>query len=94
VSKYYVRDLGRLRRRDKPSDRSEGAASDVRYIDPAGYVPPPPKPETVRPRSEAEADSARRRWLSRQAFGLTGIKVVSGKQTFDRHTRKREGEGK
>lgn len=41
MSEYYAPNNGRLWRRAKRSDRSEGAASEVRHIDPAGYIPPP-----------------------------------------------------
>lgn len=40
VSKYYTPKLGRLWRRAKRSDRSEGAASPVRHIDPSTYQIP------------------------------------------------------
>jgi len=39
MSKYYTPKFGRLWRRAKRSDRSEGAASEVRHIDPATYQP-------------------------------------------------------
>lgn len=74
MSKYYTRDLGRLWRRTKRSDRSEGAASGVRHIDPATYQPseavraalrpPPQQNKTVTLLNEADkllvADAKRR----------------------------------
>ena len=77
----------------KASDRKYGklgAASRVRHIDTTGYIPPQPKPESFLPRGEVALGSAKRRWLSRQAGGITGIKIVSLKQTFNRYTRQRE----
>jgi hypothetical protein len=68
----------------------KGRAPEVRHIDPAAYVPAQPKPESFLPRSEAELASAKRRRLARQACGITGIKVVSSKQTFNRFTRRRD----
>jgi hypothetical protein len=49
MSKYYTPDLGRLWRRTKRTDRSEGAASEVRHIDPATYQPSEAVREAMRP---------------------------------------------
>jgi hypothetical protein len=40
VSKYYIPKLGRLWKRTKRSDHSQGAASAVRHIDPSTYQIP------------------------------------------------------
>jgi hypothetical protein len=56
VSKYYTPKNGRLWRRAKRSDRSEGAASAVRHIDPATVAVPEFK-ASVRPMAKWKSDA-------------------------------------
>ena len=55
---------------------SQGAASGVRHIDPAGYDPPSPKPSVVVPKSAALIAADQRDKLDLQASRLTGIKRI------------------
>jgi hypothetical protein len=63
-------------------DGSQGAASGVRRIDPAGYAPPPFKPSVAVPRSAAAIAAERRDQLDLQASKLTGLKRIAKKQIF------------
>jgi hypothetical protein len=60
MSQYYAPNNEQLWRRVKRSDRSEGAASEVRRIDPASYQPS----EAVR--EAMMKKSTRKRWRRRR----------------------------
>jgi hypothetical protein len=49
MSKFFTPNLGRVWRRVKRSDRSEGAASEVRHVDPATYQPSDEVRQILRP---------------------------------------------
>jgi hypothetical protein len=91
MSKYFTPKLGRLWRRVKRSDRSEGAASEVRHIDPATYQPseevakilrPPPRQnKTVALLDEADkllVTDAKRRYGKRYSKHVRN-KIVTGR---------------
>jgi hypothetical protein len=61
---------------------SQGAASGVRHIDPAGYVLPSPKPSVVVPKSAAHIAAEQRNKLDLQASRLTGMRRIAKKQVF------------
>lgn len=53
--------------------------SEVRHIDPRGYVPPEPKHRIERPLTAAQ----KRQLIAKEASRRTGIELVPKKQIFD-----------